>query len=88
MVMVMNATFNGMGKPMPAVYVSVGRMCVIYVPIAYVLDYYFGVAGIFAAYAVANATMGLLSYTWARASVQGQCDKHGPKVASAAAERA
>lgn len=88
MVMVMNAAFNGMGKPMPAVYVSVCRMCVIYIPIAYVLDYYFGVAGIFAAYAVANATMGLLSYTWARASVQGQCDKHGPKVAHAAAERA
>ena len=32
MVMVMNASFNGMGKPMPAVHISVGRMVVIYVP--------------------------------------------------------
>jgi len=90
MVMVMNASFNGMGKPMPAVYVSVGRMCVIYVPIAYLLDYYLGVAGIFAAYAVANATMGVVSYSWARRSVQEQCDKHGPPVVApaAATERA
>ncbi|MDH4253763.1 MAG: MATE family efflux transporter [Gammaproteobacteria bacterium] len=88
MVMVMNATFNGMGKPMPAVYVSVGRMCVIYIPIAVVLDRYFGVAGIFAAYAIANATMGVLSYGWARASVQAQCDKHGPQVAAPAHEKA
>ena len=30
MVMVMNASFNGMGKPVPAVYISVARMGVIY----------------------------------------------------------
>ncbi|MDH4072093.1 MAG: MATE family efflux transporter, partial [Gammaproteobacteria bacterium] len=48
MVMVMNASFNGMGKPMPAVHISVGRMVVIYVPLAFLLDPYFGVAGIFA----------------------------------------
>ena len=76
MVMVMNAAFNGMGKPMPAVHISLARMVVIYLPIAFVADYFFGYAGIFAAYAVANIATGILSYVWARASVQEQCDAH------------
>ncbi|ANO49927.1 MATE family efflux transporter [Woeseia oceani] len=76
MVMVMNASFNGMGKPMPAVAVSVARMVVIYVPLAFIGDRFFGIAGIFAAYAAANIVMGLVSYLWARRSVQAQCDKN------------
>jgi putative MATE family efflux protein len=83
MVMVMNASFNGMGKPMPAVNLSVGRMVVIYVPLAYVAEKIFGVAGIFAAYALANVVTGVVSYIWARASVQQQCDLHGaPNLAT------
>ena len=77
MVMVMNASFNGMGKPIPAVYVSIARMLVIYVPIAFVLDYLIGIPGIFAAYAIANVVTGALSYAWARSSIREQCDKHG-----------
>lgn len=80
MVMVMNAAFNGMGKPIPAVYVSIARMLVLYVPIAFVLDRFFGVAGIFAAYAVANVVTGFLSYAWARSSIREQCHKHGSPV--------
>jgi Na+-driven multidrug efflux pump len=76
MVMVMNAAFNGMGKPMPAVHVSVARMVIIYVPLAYVGDHFFGFTGIFAAYAVANIVTGIVGYAWARASVEEQCDAH------------
>ncbi|MEL7186186.1 MAG: MATE family efflux transporter [Pseudomonadota bacterium] len=65
-VMVMNAAFNGLGNPMPAVYISVTRMMVLYVPIALLLQQWFGVAGIFAAYAFANIVSGLVSYFWAR----------------------
>jgi len=70
MVMIMNASFNGLGKPMPAVYISVSRMIVLYVPLAFVGKHLFGVAGIFAAYAVANAITGLVAYQWARKVVQ------------------
>ncbi|MGB5245357.1 MAG: MATE family efflux transporter [Woeseia sp.] len=77
MVMVMNASFNGMGKPLPAVAISVGRMAVIYVPLALLGNYYFGVAGIFIAYALANIITGAWSYAWARASVKSQCKRHG-----------
>jgi Na+-driven multidrug efflux pump len=80
MVMVMNASFNGMGKPMPAVFVSVGRMAVIYVPLAIVGNHYFGVAGIFASYAIANVVAGIFSYAWARKSVTEQCDMHATPV--------
>lgn len=76
MVMVMNASFNGMGKPMPAVVVSVARMVVIYLPLALLGDWLFGIAGIFGAYAAANILMGITAYIWARNSVQAQCDLH------------
>ncbi len=76
MVMVMNASFNGMGKPMPAVHISVSRMAVIYIPLAFTMSAFFDVAGIFAAYAIANIVMGIVSFVWARASVQEQVKAH------------
>lgn len=81
MVMVMNASFNGMGKPMPAVHISVSRMMVIYVPLAIITEKYFGISGVFAAYAIANIITGVFSYVWARASVQEQCNLHGAPIA-------
>ena len=75
-VMVMNASFNGMGKPMPAVVISVIRMAVLYVPFAVLMQPFFEMVGIFATYAFANIASALLAYVWARASVQGQCDRH------------
>lgn len=80
MVMVMNASFNGMGKPMPAVMVSVARMAVVYVPLALVGDLLFGVAGIFGAYAIANVFTGFFAYAWAKSVIQEQCDKHATPV--------
>ncbi len=65
-VMVMNAAFNGLGKPMPAVYISAIRMLVLYLPLAILGRHFFGIAGIFGAYAVANLLSGVLSYAWAR----------------------
>ena len=79
-VMVMNASFNGMGKPMPAVHISVGRMMVIYVPLAFIAERFFGAAGIFTAYAAANIITGVIAYAWARASIQGQCDIHAVTI--------
>ena len=83
MVMVMNASFNGMGKPIPAVYISVARMIAIYLPLAYLLNRMFGIPGIFAAYAAANVITGIIAYAWARSSVAEQCDKHGKPTLAA-----
>ncbi len=73
-VMVMNAAFNGMGRPMPAVYISVTRMMLLYLPLAILGRQWFGIAGIFAAYATANLLSGLLSYIWARRSAHNLCE--------------
>jgi len=77
MVMVMNASFNGMGKPLPGVAVSMIRLVVLYLPLAFVGDWLFGIPGIFGAYTVANVVTGVTAYAWARSSVQSQCEKHG-----------
>ncbi len=71
-VMVMNAAFNGLGKPMPAVYISVTRMILLYLPLAVLGRQWFGIAGIFAAYAIANLLSGLLGYIWAHRTVHSK----------------
>jgi Na+-driven multidrug efflux pump len=78
--MVMNASFNGMGKPMPAVHISLARMVLIYLPLAFVANRYFGISGIFAAYAVANIITGIIAFSWARSSIPEQCATHKAPV--------
>ena len=73
MVMVMNASFNGLGYPMPGVVISVCRIAVLYIPIALVAMQFFDIAGIFAAYAIANIVSGLGAYAWARSAVRRRC---------------
>ncbi len=73
-VMVMNAAFNGMGRPMPAVAISIARMAVLYIPLAYVAELWFEIKGIFAAYAIANILAGVLAYLWAMREVAQEAD--------------
>ena len=72
MVMVMNASFNGLGQPMPAVGISVGRILLLYLPLAIAGKYLFGALGIFAAYSAANIISGLVAYRWAKSTVRRQ----------------
>lgn len=73
MVMVMNASFNGLGDPMPGVWISVARILVLYVPLAFLGQQLYGLAGIFGAYALANVISGIGAYAWARRSAQQLC---------------
>lgn len=73
MVMVMNASFNGLGNPMPAVWISVARIMVLYVPLAIIGMRLFGIVGIFAAYAIANVIAGIGAYAWARNTAHRLC---------------
>jgi putative MATE family efflux protein len=63
-VMVINAAFNGLGKPMPAVAISLTRMFVLTVPLAYCGSLVWGVEGIFAGVAIANSLSGILAWVW------------------------
>jgi Na+-driven multidrug efflux pump len=73
-VMVVNAAFNGLGNPMPGVVISVTRILVLYVPLAFLGKALFGIVGIFVAYAVANILSGALGYFWARANAHRLCE--------------
>jgi putative MATE family efflux protein len=73
MVMTINASFNGLGKPMPGVVVSLMRTILMYVPLALLGRHFYGIIGIFAAYAMANVTTGFVAYHWARRTVQKSC---------------
>lgn len=75
MVMVMNAAFNGLGRPMPGVWISVARILVLYVPLAIVGMYFFDMTGIFVAYSIANIVTGFVAYTWAKSTVNRLCVK-------------
>ena len=69
MVMIMNATFNGLGRPLPAVVVSLSRMLFIFLPLAWLGARFAGVAGVFAALALANAICGIGAYVWVRREI-------------------
>jgi Na+-driven multidrug efflux pump len=73
MVMIMNASFNGLGHPMPGVVISLSRIVVLYIPLALAGMALFGVAGIFGAYAAANIVSGFGAYAWARRIVKRTC---------------
>lgn len=65
-VMVVNAAFNGLGRPFPAVVVSSLRMVVIYLPLAWAGSLIAGVHGIFMATCISNLLAGLIAYLWIR----------------------
>jgi putative MATE family efflux protein len=65
-VMFVNASFNGLGRPMPGVAVSVMRIVVLYIPLALIGKALFGIVGIFGAYALANLLSGGIAFMWAR----------------------
>ena len=73
MVMIMNATFNGLGRPLPAVMISLARMIVIFLPLAWLGARYFGVQGVFVALGLANAVCGIGAYLWVRRLIKTRC---------------
>lgn len=63
-VMVAVAFFNSVGKPGPSLSLTVFRMAVVMVPMAYVGSLLFGIEGIFWAIALANLCTGIIATLW------------------------
>jgi putative MATE family efflux protein len=61
---IVNAGFNGLGRPMAAVAISVARMLVVNVPVAWIGGRLLGAPGVFIGICVANALVGVASVTW------------------------
>jgi len=63
-IQVASSAFNALGKPIPAVIMTVLRMFVLYIPLAYLGSRLFGPLGIFGAATVANVLVGVGAYGW------------------------
>ena len=64
-----SSIFNGLRKPLPAALLAVIRMFVIYIPFALLGSRIFGLRGIFAAAALANFSIALISFLWIKKSL-------------------
>ncbi len=63
-VMAVCAAFNGVGYPLPGVAISAARALILFLPLAWLGQWLFGLYGIFLAAAVSNIIMGTISYLW------------------------
>ena len=64
--MMVSASFNALGKPLPSTLLSFARMFVLNVPLALLFNQFWGYQGIFAATAASNCLMGIAGYLWFR----------------------
>lgn len=70
--MTVNGSFNAIGKPMPAMWVSLSRTILVYAPLAFVFAQLFGLVGVFLAACTANFVAGGLGFTWFRNAFRKQ----------------
>jgi putative MATE family efflux protein len=64
LVMAVNASFNGSGRPLPSVFISSTRVIFVFLPLAFAGRSLFGLHGLFAASTIANLIVGLMAYLW------------------------
>ena len=59
-----NGSFNALGKPMPAMTISIARTLIVYVPMAYWFASLIGIRGVFVAQVAANILAGIAGIIW------------------------
>lgn len=64
LVMSVNAAFNGIGRPLPGVVISAMRVLIVFLPLAFLGHWLFGLPGLFGASALSNLGIGALAYRW------------------------
>ncbi len=72
-VMIVNASFNGLAKPLQATTVSIMRVLIVYLPLAYLLAQYWQEEGIFTAYAAVNFICAAFGYIWFMRTAKRLC---------------
>jgi putative MATE family efflux protein len=72
LVMSVNAAFNGLGRPWPAMIISAGRVLYVYLPLAWLGQHWWGIKGLFIATALANLLLALWAWLWLRKYIQQQ----------------
>jgi putative MATE family efflux protein len=64
MVMSINASFNGLGVPIPGLIITTARVLVVFLPLALLGKYLFGLHGLFAASTISNLLLGAIGWAW------------------------
>ena len=64
LVMSCNASFNGMGIPLPGVAISASRVIIVFLPLALLGRMLFDLPGLFAASTLSNLLMGAIAWWW------------------------
>jgi putative MATE family efflux protein len=64
--MLVGSTFVAMGKPLPSLLLAIARMLVLYLPLAWLGDHWFGYRGIFFATAACTLIVALAGHLWLR----------------------
>ena len=77
LVMAVNASFNGSGRPLPSVMISSTRVIFVFLPLALAGRYLFGLNGLFAASTIANISVGLLAYLWLKRHIVSSAARQG-----------
>jgi len=76
-VMIINAAFNGAGRPLAATGVSLIRIVVLYLPLAFVGGRMAGIIGIFAGLTIADLGGGAAAWLWWRRAWPRLSAHHG-----------
>lgn len=63
-VMSVNAAFNGLGRPWPAMVLSAGRVLYVFLPLAFIGQWLWSITGLFVAIAAANIIIGIWAWCW------------------------
>ena len=80
LVMSVNASFNGMGRPLPGVVISTCRVIVVFLPLALVGKHYFDLPGLFAATTLSNLLIAAAGFAWLGAYInQAKSRSAGPR---------
>jgi Na+-driven multidrug efflux pump len=63
-----------LGNPWPAMLLSAGRVLYIYLPLAWLGQYLWGIKGIFIATALANIILGIWAWNWLKRYIHHNID--------------
>jgi len=79
-IMMTSAIFNALGHPLRSTILSVARMLLIYLPLAYLLTAWLNAVGVFLAATAANVIVAMVGYFWNRSTFEVKLDKEAERA--------
>jgi len=73
------AAFNGSGRPLPGVVISASRVIFLFLPLAFLGQWLFGLEGIFAATATSNLVLATVAFIWLGLHIRAHGSEDQPR---------